>query len=526
MEKTWILEAKQQLQGRSVDPAMPLPQKHRITAEELADKLVKYREFISILQFFVDKFLTSVPGSPFLIGISDDQGNILAFQGDPSILDAVNELGIVEGVSMIDENEINSVMMCLRYGRPFELIGEDHYYHMLSRLACCTVPFYWEDGRRVAGTISFMTDIGFAHPHLIALLSTIADSAQRELLLRRQNLQLQILNHVLLETNYYGVIVTDETGSIIEINDTCLAILQADSWDKASYVDSSVYELETVGAYFERVLVKDEACIGVEICIRKHDQPRYYILDVVPIRGFDQVINRAVASLRDITEIKSTEAMLRNTEKLIFAGQLAVSIAHEVRNPLTTVKGMMQLSGKQIRPDYYSTMMSELDRMNLIVSEFMILGKPQSVVFKEEQCLAILQEVLHVFDFQATMNGIIINSNFQESLVIRCDRNQIKQMFLNILKNAMEAMPFGGTIEIDADTAPGPFQRIRISDNGEGMTDKVLRQIGEPFHTTKPDGNGLGMMIVRKIIASHKGRMSIESKVDEGTTVEICLPGL
>ena len=154
-------------------------------------------------------------------------------------------------------------------------------------------------------------------------------------------------------------------------------------------------------------------------------------------------------------------------------------------------------------------MMSELDRMNLIVSEFMILGKPQNVVFKEEHCLPILQEVLHVFEFQASMNGVMIRSEFIESLEIRCDRNQIKQMFLNILKNAMEALPFGGEIDIRLDV-DNFYQRIRIQDNGEGMTDEVMQKIGEPFHTTKPDGNGLGMMIVRKIIASHKGRMTIE----------------
>lgn len=525
MDKTIISEAKQRLQERGIDPGMPMGQKRCITDKELSERLVKYREFIGILRFFVDKFLTSVTGYPFLIAITDNEGYILAFQGDPTILNAVKELGIVEGASMIDENEINTVMLCLRYEKPIELIGDDHYYHLLSRLACCTAPFYSIDGKRIEGTISFMTDIGFAHPHLLALLSTITDSAQRELVLHKQNMQLQILNQMLLETNYYGIIITDEIGTIIEVNDNSLSILQADNLDKESSIGACVYDLNTIGVYFKRVILKREACIGIEISIRTHDLPRYYILDVVPIFDLDQVINRVVGSLRDITEMKTTEEMLRNTEKLIFAGQLAVSIAHEIKNPLTTVKGMLQLSGSQMKPLYYSTMMSELDRMNLIVSEFMILGKPQNVIFKEEDCLTILQEVLPVFDFQASMNGITIKSEFIESLEIRCDRNQVKQMVLNILKNAMEAIPFGGTIDIRLDVE-NAFQRIRIHDNGEGMTDEVMRKIGEPFHTTKPDGNGLGMMIVRKIIASHKGRIAIESKVGEGTTVDMFLPAI
>jgi signal transduction histidine kinase len=121
------------------------------------------------------------------------------------------------------------------------------------------------------------------------------------------------------------------------------------------------------------------------------------------------------------------------------------------------------------------------------------------------------------------MNGVTINRIFEQGLTIRCDRNQIKQVFLNILKNALEALPFGGEIDVHMDVQDN-FQRIRFTDNGEGMTDQVLQRIGEPFHTTKPDGNGLGMMIVQKIMASHKGHLVITSEVGAGTTVEVYLP--
>jgi signal transduction histidine kinase len=247
------------------------------------------------------------------------------------------------------------------------------------------------------------------------------------------------------------------------------------------------------------------------------------MLDVVPIYDNERTLIRVVGSLRDITEMKTTEELLRNTEKLVFAGQLAVSIAHEIKNPLTTVKGMLQLSNETNTPTHYSLIMSELERMNAIVSEFIILGKPQAVHFKEEQCLTIVEEVLSIFEIQSVMNGVTINRIFEQGLTIRCDRNQIKQVFLNILKNALEALPFGGEIDVHMDVQDN-FQRIRFTDNGEGMTDQVLQRIGEPFHTTKPDGNGLGMMIVQKIMASHKGHLVITSEVGAGTTVEVYLP--
>ncbi|BBH22935.1 hypothetical protein Back11_42800 [Paenibacillus baekrokdamisoli] len=523
MDKKIIFDEKQRLQQRGLDPNNPIILEDHLTAGELTVKLHNYKEFIEILHFFVDKFLSSVTGDPFLIAITDDKGHVLAFKGDPTIIATVNKLGIVVGARMLEENDSNSIMMCLRFKQPVQLTGEDHYYRIHHNLSCCSAPFYNEGHRRIEGTISFMTDIEFAHPHLLALLCTIADSAERELVLRRQNMQLQILNQVLLETNYYGVIITDAYGQIVEINENSLAILQGENWNKENYMYSSVYQLGTIGAYFERVIDKREVCIGMELCLQVNGLPRYYILDVVPIYDSSKAINRVVGNLRDITDMKTTEEMLRNTEKLIFAGQLAVSIAHEVRNPLTTVKGMLQLSGKQLKPHFYTTMMSELDRMNLIVSEFMILGKPQNIIFKEEQCLAILQEVLTIFEFQATMNGITLECEFTQSLEIRCDRNQMKQMFLNILKNAMEALPYGGMIHVHLDAVDAD-QRIRITDNGEGMTEEVMSKIGEPFHTTKPEGNGLGMMIVQKIIATHQGRMKIASKRNEGTTVDIYLP--
>ena len=210
-------------------------------------------------------------------------------------------------------------------------------------------------------------------------------------------------------------------------------------------------------------------------------------------------------------------------EKLIFAGQVAVSIAHEVRNPLTTVKGMLQLANKEVRFRHYDLIMSELERANLMVGEFMILGKPQAAIFKLEDCGEILQEALHLFMIQAKLSEIEITQCLAESATILCDRNQIKQVFLNILKNAMEALLQGGNIHVLLDVYEG-FQRVTFTDNGSGMTEEVLRRIGEPFHTTKPDGNGLGIMIVQRIMESHQGKMNIRSEIGRGTSVEIMLP--
>ncbi|MCA0756559.1 PAS domain-containing sensor histidine kinase [Paenibacillus sp. N4] len=520
-----INESNERCRSMGLDPdSLPVYHK-RYTAEELQIRLNQYKEILEVTHYFIEKFLASVAGFPFCILISDNEGYLLEFKGDPSIIDTIRKLGIVEGAHFGEELGTSSVHLSLRHKKPVQLVGEDHYHTVLHGAACATAPFYDRDTGQIAGTISFMTDTAHSSPYLLALLCTIADSIERELLLRRQNTQLQILNQVLLDTNYLGVVITDGEGIVMEMNERSLSLLEHGRGGRTGIIGTSVYGLEGVGAYFEKVIRHQESCIGAELSVPYGHSERSYLLDVVPVYDRKRRLIRAVGSLRDITKMKTTEEMLRNTEKLVFAGQLAVNIAHEIRNPMTTVKGMLQLSSKALNPDFYSLMMTEIERIDSILSEFLILGKPQPEKFREESVRVILQEVIGVIELQFATNGIAINVMHGQEKPILCDRAQIRQAFMNILKNALEALPFGGKIDIETDAREG-YQRIRFTDNGAGMTEKVLKRIGEPFHTTRRDANGLGLMMVNRIMKAHNGRMLIESEVDAGTMVELLIPSI
>lgn len=517
-----IRNSKQQCENLGIRPEILPTLNERFTTNELAEQFIKYREIIEVIHFFANKFLSSMSGNPILIAVTDDRGFIIDFVGDPSFIETARYLGITEGVRFHEEVGNNSIDLCLRYKRPIKLVGDDHYQHVLQRLACYSVPFYSEKGEQVKGTLSLLTDINFAHPLLLDLLCTMAGSIERDLLLRRQNTQLQMMNQVLLDTKYYGVLITDAQGNILDINEQGLEILRMHHYNELS-LGSSVFHLHQIGHYFQHVIARHGECIGVELSIPLSDTVRIYMLDVMPVYDHNQTLSRVLGSLRDITEMKATEEVIRNKEKLVFAGQVAVSIAHEIRNPLTTVKGMLQLSSKDSKLRHYNLIMSELERINLIVGEFLILGKQQVVEFVEEQSLTILHEVLNIFEIEAAMNGIMIQTHCVKNAEIKCDRNKIKQVFLNILRNAMEALPFGGNIDIVLDVTDS-FQHIRFTDNGVGMSEGVLQRIEEPFYTTKEKGNGLGMMIVKRIMDSHGGRVDITSKVGQGTSVEMILP--
>ncbi|WNQ09443.1 PAS domain S-box protein [Paenibacillus aurantius] len=235
----------------------------------------------------------------------------------------------------------------------------------------------------------------------------------------------------------------------------------------------------------------------------------------------------AFASLsRDITEHKRTDELLRKSDKLSVVGQLAAGVAHEIRNPLTSLKGFLQLlrgSAKE-NQNYYDIMLSELERINVIVNEFLFLAKPQISGSGKNDVCHLLKDVITLLDTQAILSNIEIRFQPEGAAWVQCEENKLKQVFINILKNSMEAMPAGGVIRVEV-TRPDSRQiRIRVEDEGEGIPGERLPKLGEPFYTTKEKGTGLGLMMCFKIIEAHKGRITISSSLGAGTIVDVYLP--
>lgn len=236
----------------------------------------------------------------------------------------------------------------------------------------------------------------------------------------------------------------------------------------------------------------------------------------------------AVLSIgKDITERKEqTEQLLQKSEKLALLGQMAAGIAHEIRNPLTSIKGFIQLfKTEQHQKEYYDIVLSELDRINDIVGEFLVLAKPTAAVFAEKDIKELIKDVVTLINTQSILNNVQIFVEFECDLPrISCEENQLKQVLLNLLKNAIEAMPSGGNIDVKVKVKEEGKISIQIIDQGIGIPKERIPTLGEPFYTTKEKGTGLGLMTCYKIIESHNGELTIDSEVNEGTTIEIILP--
>ncbi|MFX3624453.1 MAG: ATP-binding protein [Ectobacillus sp.] len=218
----------------------------------------------------------------------------------------------------------------------------------------------------------------------------------------------------------------------------------------------------------------------------------------------------------------------KQTEKLAIIGQMATAIGHEIRNPLTALKGFTQLQQEKYPEDrdYYNIMISEIERIHSIVSELMVLGKPKSREHKLHDIKEILQYVISIVQQQANEQGVIIHLDVSEGLPkLECDEGQMKQVFINVVKNAIESMPYGGNIFIRS-YVPEQHNYIAISiqDEGDGIAQEEIDKLGQPFYTTKTKGTGLGLMVTNKIIEEHHGTFNIKSKIGVGTKVEIILP--
>ncbi|ALC88754.1 hypothetical protein AM500_02255 [Bacillus sp. FJAT-18017] len=228
----------------------------------------------------------------------------------------------------------------------------------------------------------------------------------------------------------------------------------------------------------------------------------------------------------DITEKKRTEETLLKAEKLSMVGELAAGFAHEIRNPLTTIKGFVQLLTETTKETVFTkTILDEIDRINSIVSDFMIFARPHVTDFTQCNLTEILKNIAKFIEPEALLRNVLLITDFpDEPVIISGEKNQLKQVFLNIMKNAIEAIPSGGFVYISMNIQPSEVS-VTIKDTGVGMTEEQLRKLGEPFFTTKSTGNGLGLMVTYKIIQDHKGRIDVKSDGPHtGATFKLTFP--
>lgn len=226
--------------------------------------------------------------------------------------------------------------------------------------------------------------------------------------------------------------------------------------------------------------------------------------------------------------IIAIEEQLRRSEKLSTLGEMAAVLAHEIRNPLGSIRGTAEILRDDYRPgdpkhEFIEIQIKETERLNHVVEDFLRLARPQATEMRHCSLREELETIVTLTANDARQRGIHLT--FQppaDELMINGDGDKLRQAFLNIVLNALQATPAGGSVTIAA-THRDDACEVRFTDTGPGIPAEVRERIFEPFFTTKPDGTGLGLAVTRKIVEAHHGTLLVHSENDKGTTVTVSL---
>ncbi|MCK5156790.1 MAG: PAS domain S-box protein [Spirochaetales bacterium] len=330
-----------------------------------------------------------------------------------------------------------------------------------------------------------------------------------------------------------GVIVTDLDHRINIVNKTAGRLLQLQTGDLHGRIVWAVVKDQETAEFIEKHVRSEGKILDEEFYTEKGAGTAILSLAILPYVK-NKKIEGNILILRDVTEKKQREAQFRRAENLASLTTLAAGVAHEIKNPLSSIGIHIQLMSKNLNQtgcidkesaeEYLEIIEEEIERLNGIVVDFLFAVRPMDTRIKSEDINKLSEDLIDFVKYELEENNIQIEMNLSPAVPkIEIDIKYMKQVLLNIIKNAIAAMPGGGILTISTFRKEDRVH-LQIQDNGIGISDENMTKIFEPYFTTKDFGSGLGLTVVFKIIKEHGGEITLNSKEGEGTTFTISLP--
>jgi two-component system sensor histidine kinase HydH len=358
-----------------------------------------------------------------------------------------------------------------------------------------------------------------------AIISLFLAQAYR--LARTSLSRITIFSEALVKNMPIGLIALDDQGKIVTCNEKAQAVLEvacSDALGKQAMtilpesLKKILAELPASGGFLERDIQLISAC-GKE-----------HIWEAVAAGLMDEGIPAGrILLIRDITVIRQMENEVTRSRHLNSIGSLAAGVAHEIRNPLSSIKGFAvyfkeRLSGNKEDEQTADIMIAETERLNRVISQLIEFARPLGLKKEKVQFVELVQHTIKLIATDAQKNKISVEINAAADLPeVEVDPDKIKQVLLNIFLNSLAALKDGGKLTIEL--IPGTDNlSVIISDNGVGIEKMDLLRIYDPYFTSKPAGTGLGLAVVQKIMEAHGGKINVESAAGQGTKVFLYFP--
>lgn len=353
-----------------------------------------------------------------------------------------------------------------------------------------------------------------------------------------------------------GILVSDENHSVVLVNKYGERLLHTGHYEAGIQPVWTFIHDDKMADFFKETLMNGDRVLEREFDVDINGIPRLVSVSILPLVK-DKHVTGSLIHIDDITEKRSREAQLRRAENLASLTTLAAGVAHEIKNPLGSISIHIQLIQKtiasrmrflteeyncekaRIKEDneineieeqyniiqqYLGIVNEEIDRLNKIVVDFLFAVRPMKMELRKQNVNTIIQEMTDFVQFELKELNITLDLQLADDLpFINFDERFLKQALLNLIKNAMAAMPDGGTLSIRT-SVNDSVVLIVVCDSGDGIPEENLSKIFEPYFTTKETGSGLGLTLVFKIIREHQGEISVKSKLNEGTCFTISLP--
>jgi len=273
----------------------------------------------------------------------------------------------------------------------------------------------------------------------------------------------------------------------------------------------------------------------IEVTYPEHRFLEFYVVPLQVVEGAGDDVDGALILLRDVTGDRARQESTVESKRLEAITLLAAGVAHEIGNPLNSLHIHMQLMERELEDiasgelrdslrELVNVAHSEISRLDQIIHSFLRALRPSQPVREPVRLEKLLKETLKGMELEIEDRGIWVETEFPKSVpILALDKGQLQQAFYNLIRNAVQAMTDGGMLHVEIQLSEQEVA-VAFRDTGTGIQPEDLGAVFEPFHTTKSEGSGLGLMIVQRIVRDHGGRMEIETRPEQGTTVRLVLP--